>query len=125
MRRTTQPDGPTSRASNKKEEKGNRMTERNTLSRRLAASVGAFALATMGLLGTTVAHAGPPPGQDDAPGTGTLIIHKHAGTHTGDENLENGTLRPHVGAVFALEDAAAALQHVEQRRAVGKVLLRP
>lgn len=40
-------------------------------------------------------------------------------------HLENGTLRPQVGAVFALEDAAAALQHVEQRRAVGKVLLRP
>ncbi|NLA10236.1 MAG: NADPH:quinone oxidoreductase family protein [Microbacteriaceae bacterium] len=40
-------------------------------------------------------------------------------------HLENGRLRPHVGAVFDLDDAAAALQHVEQRRAVGKVLLRP
>lgn len=40
-------------------------------------------------------------------------------------HLENGTLRPRVGAVFGLDEATAALQHVEQRRAVGKVLLRP
>jgi fimbrial isopeptide formation D2 family protein len=83
MRRTTQPDGPRSHASNKKEEKGNRMTERNTLSRRLAASVGAFALATMGLLGTTVAHADPGPGNITEDG-GTLNIHKFGGDPVAD-----------------------------------------
>ena len=107
MRRTTQPDGPMSHASNKKEEKGNRMTERNTLSKRLAASVGAFTLATMGLLGTGVANAAPGPGQEGAYSTGTLTVHKYAGTttsntkHNGQE-LDSVSRPPLDGVTFAV-----------------------
>ena len=96
MRRTTQPDGPMSHASNKKEEKGNRMTERNTLSKRLTASVGAFALAAVGLLGTGVAHAdtgapGTPPGNAAGGTTGQLTVHKREGTH--DSARDDGTVK--------------------------------
>jgi NADPH:quinone reductase len=34
-----------------------------------------------------------------------------------------GRLRPHIGARFPLEDAAAALRHVADRRALGKVVI--
>ncbi len=56
------------------------MTERKTLMRRLAAGVGAFALATVGFLGAGMAHAagvgGVGPDQPDAPDFGSLTIHK-------------------------------------------------
>jgi NADPH:quinone reductase len=37
--------------------------------------------------------------------------------------LAAGTVVPHVGAVFGLEEAAAALRYVADERAVGKVVL--
>lgn len=59
------------------------MTERNTLMRRLAAGVGAFALATVGFLGAGMAHAagvgGPGPDQPGHPTAGSLTIHKRVG----------------------------------------------
>jgi NADPH2:quinone reductase len=36
-----------------------------------------------------------------------------------------GKLHPHIGAVFALEDAAGALRHVADRKAIGKVIVEP
>lgn len=44
-----------------------------------------------------------------------------------DEELDGlfaeGELRPYIGARFALEDAPAALRHVAERRALGKVII--
>ncbi|KUI08125.1 NADPH:quinone oxidoreductase [Mycolicibacterium acapulense] len=44
-----------------------------------------------------------------------------------DEELHalyaEGKLRPYIGARFALEDAAAALRHVAERKALGKVVI--
>ncbi len=40
------------------------------------------------------------------------------------ELLASGRVAPHVGAVYPLDDAAAALRHVADGRAVGKVLIR-
>lgn len=40
-------------------------------------------------------------------------------------HLESGALVPPVGATFALDDAAQALAEIDERRAVGKVLLTP
>jgi NADPH2:quinone reductase len=37
--------------------------------------------------------------------------------------LAEGRLRPHIGAVFGLDEVAAALRHVADGRAVGKVVL--
>jgi len=37
--------------------------------------------------------------------------------------LESGRVRPHIGATFTLDDTAAALRHVADGRAVGKVLI--
>jgi NADPH:quinone reductase len=37
--------------------------------------------------------------------------------------LAAGTVVPHVGAVFGLEEAAAALRYVADGRAIGKVVL--
>lgn len=39
------------------------------------------------------------------------------------ELLETGRIRPHIGARFPLGDVAAALRHVAERRALGKVLV--
>ena len=115
MHRTTPTDGPLSRASTNKIEKGNRMTERTSPPVRLAASVGAFALATMGLLGTGVAHAdlglpGTPPG-NAAPGTtGQLTVHKRAGVHDGSTR-DDGNLNPNPGGT-PLADVEFTLQRV-------------
>jgi NADPH2:quinone reductase len=38
--------------------------------------------------------------------------------------LESGVLDPIVGSIFALHDAAQALHQIEERRSIGKVLLR-
>ncbi|HET6964001.1 MAG TPA: NADPH:quinone oxidoreductase family protein [Acidimicrobiales bacterium] len=38
--------------------------------------------------------------------------------------LASGRARPHIGAVFPLRDAAAALRHVAEGRAIGKVILK-
>lgn len=38
-------------------------------------------------------------------------------------HLADGRLRPHVGAVFPLDEVAAALRHVADGRAIGKVVL--
>jgi len=40
-------------------------------------------------------------------------------------HLESGALRPQVGATFKLEDAAEALLQLEQRRALGKIVILP
>lgn len=40
------------------------------------------------------------------------------------ELLASGQVTPHVGAVYPLDDAATALRHVADGRAVGKVLIR-
>ena len=37
--------------------------------------------------------------------------------------LATGTVVPHVGAVYPLEQAAAALRHIADGRAVGKVIV--
>jgi NADPH2:quinone reductase len=37
--------------------------------------------------------------------------------------LASGRVRPHIGARFTLDEAAAALRHVADRRAIGKVVL--
>jgi NADPH:quinone reductase len=39
------------------------------------------------------------------------------------ELLATGAIRPHVGATYPLDDAAAALRHVAEGRAVGKVIV--
>jgi NADPH2:quinone reductase len=36
-----------------------------------------------------------------------------------------GMLHPHIGAAFALDDVAAALRHVADRKAIGKVIVEP
>jgi NADPH:quinone reductase len=35
----------------------------------------------------------------------------------------DGQIRPHIGARFPLADTAAALRHVAERKAVGKVVI--
>jgi hypothetical protein len=40
-----------------------------------------------------------------------------------DPMIRSGAVRPPIGARFALEDAAAALDHLDSRRAVGKVVI--
>jgi NADPH:quinone reductase len=37
--------------------------------------------------------------------------------------LAAGTIVPHVGATFAIDDVVAALRHVGDGRAIGKVIL--
>jgi NADPH:quinone reductase-like Zn-dependent oxidoreductase len=39
--------------------------------------------------------------------------------------FESGGIRPHVCATYGLDNTAVALQHVADRRAIGKVILRP
>lgn len=39
------------------------------------------------------------------------------------DHLVNGRVRPHIGAVYPLADTVAALQHVAEGRAIGKVLI--
>src|SRR5262249_8243285 len=39
------------------------------------------------------------------------------------ELLVSGTVRPHVGAVYPLADTVAALKHVADGRAIGKILI--
>ncbi len=39
------------------------------------------------------------------------------------DHLTSGRIRPHIGAVYPLADAAQALQHVADGRAIGKVLI--
>ncbi|MBK7821977.1 MAG: SpaH/EbpB family LPXTG-anchored major pilin [Tessaracoccus sp.] len=91
------------------------MIERNTLSQRLTASVGAFALVAMGLLGTDVANAdlgaaGTPPG-NAAPGTtGQLTVHKRAGAHDGTSR-DDGTVNADPGGT-ALAGVEFTLQRV-------------
>ena len=41
------------------------------------------------------------------------------------ELLAAGTLHPHIGARFPLDDTAAALRHVADRKAIGKVIIEP
>jgi NADPH2:quinone reductase len=41
------------------------------------------------------------------------------------ELLAAGKLHPHIGAVFPLDEAAAALRHVADRKAIGKVIVEP
>jgi len=50
----------------------------------------------------------------------------------GRENLaairalaEEGALRPHIGARFSLEETRAALEHIQARRAIGKIVVEP
>jgi NADPH:quinone reductase-like Zn-dependent oxidoreductase len=46
-----------------------------------------------------------------------------------DEELQElfatGRVVPYIGATFGLEDVAAALRHVQDRKAIGKVIVRP
>jgi NADPH2:quinone reductase len=39
------------------------------------------------------------------------------------EHFVTGTLRPHIGARFRLDEVAAALKLVQRRQAVGKVVI--
>lgn len=39
------------------------------------------------------------------------------------ELLASGTVAPHIGATYELADAAAALRHVADGRAIGKVII--
>ncbi|CQD24130.1 alcohol dehydrogenase [Mycolicibacterium conceptionense] len=39
------------------------------------------------------------------------------------ELLSTGSVRPHIGAVYPLDQAAAALQQVAEGRAVGKIVI--
>ena len=39
------------------------------------------------------------------------------------ELLTTGRVKPHVGAIFSLDNTAAALRHVADGRAIGKVLI--
>jgi NADPH:quinone reductase-like Zn-dependent oxidoreductase len=39
--------------------------------------------------------------------------------------FESGAVRPYLGATFGLDDVGTALQHVRDRKAIGKVILRP
>jgi NADPH:quinone reductase-like Zn-dependent oxidoreductase len=39
--------------------------------------------------------------------------------------FDSGQIVPYIGATFGLDDAAAALKHVRDRKAIGKVILRP
>ncbi|AQP48563.1 hypothetical protein BW730_14695 [Tessaracoccus aquimaris] len=55
------------------------MFERKSPLRRLAAGMGAFALAVAGLLGTTTAQAAPVSGNIDTTIQGNLFVHKHVG----------------------------------------------
>lgn len=71
--------------------------------RRLVSGAGVIALAAAGLLGSAgMATADVGPGQDGAPGNGTLVIHKHAGStlpevpHDGTEQTID---RPVLGGV--------------------------
>jgi NADPH2:quinone reductase len=50
----------------------------------------------------------------------------HAGAQWRDlvPLMESGAIDPPIGAVFGLDDVAAAIQEIDQRRAVGRVLLR-
>lgn len=84
------------------------MTERISLSKRLLAGVGAFALAAAGLTGVGVANAAPGPGQDKAPDHGSLIVHKRIGQ---EGAAGNGTvLDPAPGT--ALADVEFTVQRV-------------
>lgn len=69
------------------------MTTKKSVVRRLAAGVGALALATAGTLamGTAASAAvgDPAPGQDGAPTEGTLTINKYSGGHTENPAAEN------------------------------------
>ena len=38
---------------------------------------------------------------------------------------QDGTLRPHIGKIFPLEETAQAVAMLEQRKAVGKIIVRP
>jgi NADPH2:quinone reductase len=40
-----------------------------------------------------------------------------------DQMFADGTIRPYIGARFALADAAAALRYVADRKAIGKVVI--
>ncbi|MGC4152606.1 MAG: SpaH/EbpB family LPXTG-anchored major pilin [Propionicimonas sp.] len=78
------------------------MTTNQTPLRRLAAGAGALALALMGAVGFAgTAQAAPGPGQPGADTEGSLTIHKHAGSPSGEQN--NGTVqdvdRPPLGGV--------------------------
>jgi NADPH2:quinone reductase len=39
------------------------------------------------------------------------------------EHLVSGRVQPHVGAVYPLDETVAALKHVAEGRAIGKVLI--
>jgi len=84
------------------QQRGNHMTTTRTLLRRLAAGTGAAALALIGVVAVAgTASADPGPGQPGAATSGSLTIHKHAGSTTGDPS--NGTVqdidRPPLGGV--------------------------
>lgn len=92
--------GPGNRWVNK--QRGKHMTTTRTLLRRLAAGTGAVALALAGIVaGASTASAAPGPGQPGAGTSGSLTVHKHAGSTTGNPN--NGTVqtidRPPLGGV--------------------------
>jgi NADPH:quinone reductase len=38
--------------------------------------------------------------------------------------VQSGSIDPPIGPVFALDDAAAAIRELDERRALGKVLIR-
>jgi NADPH2:quinone reductase len=45
--------------------------------------------------------------------------------HELQQLFESGRVVPYIGATFGLDDVAAALRHVRDRKAIGKVILRP
>jgi NADPH2:quinone reductase len=56
-----------------------------------------------------------------------FVRHRPADAARNDAELrrlfEAGTIRPHIGATYSLDDVVAALRHVADRRAIGKVVL--
>ncbi|AQP48560.1 hypothetical protein BW730_14680 [Tessaracoccus aquimaris] len=82
------------------------MFERKSSLRRLAAGVGAFALAAAGFLGAGTAHAAP--GNIDPEAEGNLYVHKHVGDPGGDGAPHDGTPRtslpePLEGVTFTIQ----------------------
>ena len=82
------------------------MFERKSSLWRLAAGMGAFALAAAGILGAGTAHAAP--GNIDPDETGNLYVHKHVGDPGGDGDAHDGTPRtslptPLAGVTFIIQ----------------------
>ncbi|WP_242087055.1 SpaH/EbpB family LPXTG-anchored major pilin [Microbacterium lacticum] len=78
------------------------MKDKKLRARRVLSGAAALGLGVVGILGASgAAYAADGPGQDGAPQVATLVIHKHAGSPTGDVNngTEQDVERPALGGV--------------------------